>query len=243
MSRRTPLVRDPAVRPRWLAFWLSVVLLLTTSDHLAAQPFGLLDAGDSRIGLFYEYSRRDLYLESRRRNATVSWHVPALGVGFGFGERVFARLRGMYGPADDHIGERFGRDLDEDYYLFSLGGALTGYPYAAGDLRIGATLAFDKHLWNDRSRYQFDVEMETIAIGVHAERLVAEGRSVLWLGPVYRRDRIFEHLFGLRYSSTSTGNLGLVAGAGVVVVKRLLPFVQVVVLENVQPRIGVEYRF
>lgn len=54
---------------------------------------------------------------------------------------------------------------------------------------------------------------------------------------------MFEHLFGLRYSSTSTGNLGLVAGAGIVVVKRLLRFVQVVVLENVPPRIGLEYRF
>lgn len=230
-------------RGGWIALGLAVVLLPTTSDDLAAQPFGVLDAGDSRIGAYYEYSHRELNLESRRSDGAASWHVYGLGIGFGFGERAFARFRGAYGPAADSDELLFGQDLDEEYWLFSLGGALTGYPYASGDFRIGATLGFDHHLWNDRSRYQLDVEMETLTIGVHAERLLAGGRSVLWLGPVYRRDRLVEHVFGLRYSSPSTGNLGLVAGAAGTVVERLLPFVQVVVLENVQARIGVEYRF
>jgi hypothetical protein len=121
------------------------------------------------------------------------------------------------------------------------GYALGGYPYISDQLRLAVAFAYRQDSWQDRSIYRYDKEIQTYEVGIHVERVLRNAR--VWLGPIYRVDRVLEFSGGrLAVRAESIDALGLRVGGSILLASHYIPFVQLDYVGGIQATLGLGYQ-
>ncbi len=221
-------------------FALLVMGLTLVPTFATAQPLAVPDVGPAGVGVFFHRTDRD-FEQSNGDQFSADWSRRGLAIYGTVAHRAVFMATGSYEPpgADPDFPGRV-------YQALGIGAGITLYPLVEGAYRIGVSLRYYRHIWQDQSIQRYDKVVDGTTVALQAERgfKLRSVDALVWIAPAYVGDRLYSYP-GVDAGSedASSTNIGAIAGTSLVLWRHVSPYVQFAVVEHLQTQAGVSYIF